>query len=126
MSTTGLSVLVVDDEPNFLILLDRILSREGYQVTAAISAERAVGQLARENFDLAILDINMYPMSGVELLAAIKDRSPMTQVVMITGYPTDHTRDQSEKLGAVGYLTKPIDISELSALLRQLAETHEL
>ncbi len=122
----GLSLLVVDDEANFLILLDRILSREGYQVTAARNAEQAVGHLARENFDLAILDINMYPMNGIEVLAEIKERSPMTQVVMITGYPTKHTRDESKKLGAAGYLTKPIDMSELKALLRQVAETYEL
>ena len=117
----GPSLLIVDDEANFLVLLDRILSREDYQVTAARGAHRAIHHLDRETFDLAILDINMYPMGGVELLAEIKERSPSTQVVMVTAYPTDDTRDECVKLGAAGYLTKPIDISELKNVLRHLA-----
>lgn len=120
-ASMGLSLLVVDDETNFLILIDIVLSREGYQVTAARNAERAVCHLAHEKFDLAILDINMYPMNGVELLAEIKGRSPSTQVVMVTGYPTDHTRDESIKLGAAAFLTKPVDIADLKAVLRHLA-----
>ncbi len=63
----------------------------------------------------------MYPMGGVELLAEIKERSPATQVIMVTAYPTDDTRDECVKLGAAGYLTKPIDISELKNVLRHLA-----
>jgi len=117
----GPSLLIVDDEANFLVLLDRILSREDYQVTAARGADRAIHHLDRETFDLAILDINMYPMGGVELLAEIKERSPSTQVVMVTAYPTDDTRAECVKLGAAGYLTKPIDISELKNVLRHLA-----
>ena len=68
------SLLVVNDETNFILLLERILSREGYQVTAVHGSEEALYQLGRKSFDLAILDIKMYPMNGVELLAEIKRR----------------------------------------------------
>ena len=122
----GPSLLIVDDEANFLILLDRNLSREGYQVTVARGADRALPHINLETFDLAILDINMYPMNGVELLAEVKKLSPSTQVVMVTAYPTDHTCEECMKLGAADYLIKPIKISKLKALLRQLPGAQEL
>ena len=122
----GPSLLIVDDEANFLILLDRILSREGYQVMVARGADRALPHINLETFDLAILDINMYPMNGVELLAKVKMLSSSTQVVMVTGYPTDHTGEECMKLGAADYLIKPIKMAELKGLLRQLTGTQEL
>ena len=77
---------------NPIALLERILSREGYQVTAVHGSEEALYQLGRKSFDLAILDIKMYPMNGVELLAEIKKRSPSTRVIMVSGNLTDDIR----------------------------------
>ena len=122
----GFSLLIVDDELNFLVLLDRVLPREGYEVIIARGTDRALHHIEREKFDLAILDVQMYPMDGVELLAEIKKRSPSTQVIMVTAYPTDFTRDECMKLGAAGYLTKPLELSELKAVLRHLAGAREL
>jgi two-component system, response regulator RegA len=116
----GPSLLIVDDEVNFLVLLDRIFSRD-YRVTVARGTDCAIHLLDREIFDLAILDVKMYPMDGVELLTQIIRRSPSTQVVMVTAYPTDDSRYECVKLGAAGYLTKPIEISELKAVLRLVA-----
>ena len=119
----GLSLLVVDDEANFLVLMDRILSLEGYRVTVAHGSEQALRLLDRqEAFDLAILDIKMHAISGIELLAEIKKRTPSTQVVMVTGYPTDSNRDECIKFGAASYLTKPFELTELKGVLRLLAE----
>jgi len=106
-----LSLLIVDDEANFLALLHRVLSKEGYEIIIAHGCARALRCIERERFDLAVLDVKMHPMSGVELLAEIKNRNPLTQVLMVTGYPTDYTREESVQLGAAGYLTKPIDMS---------------
>ena len=119
------SLLIVNDETNFILLLERILSREGYQVTAVQGSEEALYQLGRKSFNLAILDIKMYPMNGVELLAEIKKRFPSMQVIMVSGNLTDDIREQCKKLGATDYLTKPIQISELKAVVRQHAHTHE-
>ena len=119
------SLLVVNDETNFLVLLERILSREGYQVTAVHGSEEALYRLGCKSFDLAILDIKMYPMNGVELLAEIKRRSPSTRVIMVSGNLTDDIREQCKKLGAADYLTKPIQISELKTLVRRHAHAHE-
>ena len=115
------SLLVVNDETNFILLLERILSRDGYQVTAVHGSEEALYQLGRKSFDLAILDIKMYPMNGVELLAEIKKRSPSTRVIMVSGNLTDDIREQCKKLGAIDCLTKPIQISELKAVVRDHA-----
>jgi DNA-binding response OmpR family regulator len=114
------SVLVVDDEENFLELLDRILSREGYQVTTASDGVQALVHADRESFRLAILDVKMQPISGIEILAELKKRDPTTQVLMISAYPTEETRNECIKLGAAGYLTKPIEMSELKSVLRYL------
>jgi len=66
-------------------------------------------------------------MDGVELLTQIKKRrSPSTQVVMVTAYPTDDSRDECVKLGAAGYLTKPISIQELKTVLLLMAGAREL
>ena len=114
------SVLIVDDEENLLVLLDRILSKEGYQVKTANNAYQALDFVDHEAFHAAILDIKMYPIDGVALLAEIKKRSPDTQVIMVTGYPTADTRNDCMKYGAAEYLTKPLEIQELKSVLRGL------
>ena len=115
------SVLVVDDEENLLVLLERILSKEGFTVRTASNAYQALDFLSKESFDLAILDIKMFPVDGVALLSEIKKRSPSTQVVMITAYPTIDTRNECLKIRASTYLTKPLDIQELKSVVQNLA-----
>ena len=114
------SLLFVDDEPNFLVLVDRVLSKEGYRITTALDSRQALAYIDCVNFSLAVLDIKMAPIDGVEVLARIKKRSPSTRVIMVTGYPTEENRAECMKLGADGYMTKPIDLSELITLLRDL------
>lgn len=114
-------VLVVDDEENLLVLLERILSKEGFVVRTASNAYQALDLVGKEAFDLAILDIKMFPVDGVALLAEIKKRSPSTHVVMITAYPTMDTRNECLKIGASTYLTKPLDIQELKSVVQSLA-----
>jgi ATP-dependent Lon protease len=114
------SVLIVDDEENLLVLLDRILSKEGYRVKTTNNAYQALQFVDGEAFRAAILDIKMYPIDGVSLLAEIKKRSPSTEVIMITAYPTTDTRNDCMKYGAARYLTKPLEIQELKTVLRGL------
>lgn len=117
------SVLIVDDEENLLVLLDRIFDKEGYQVKTASSANQALKLLDRENFDAAIVDVKMYPVGGVSLLAEIKKRSPSTRVIMMTAYPTRDSQDDCIKHGAADYRTKPLEIQELKSIVRQLVST---
>jgi DNA-binding NtrC family response regulator len=120
-TTMERSVLVVDDEENLLVLLERILSKEGFLVRTASNAYQALDLVDRNTFDLAILDIKMFPVDGVALLSEIKKRSPSINVVMITAYPTVDTRNECLKIGASTYLTKPLDIQELKSVVQNLA-----
>jgi DNA-binding NtrC family response regulator len=115
------SVLVVDDEENLLVLLERILSKEGFIVKTASNAYQALDLVDKNSFDLAILDIKMFPVDGVALLSEIKKRSPSIHVVMITAYPTIDTRNECLKIGASTYLTKPLDIQELKSVVQNLS-----
>ena len=107
------NILIVDDEENLLVLLERILTRQGYQVATAQNTYDACNLLQTRLFQLAILDIKMFPLDGVFLLGEIKRRSPSTEVIMITAYPTIDTRNECMKKGASKYLTKPVDIQQL-------------
>ena len=106
-------ILIVDDEENLLLLLQKILSKQGYHVVTAQNSHDAIAFVERRVFQLAILDIKMFPLDGVFLLGEIKRRSPSTEVIMITAYPTIDTRNECMKKGASTYLTKPVDIQEL-------------
>ena len=115
------SVLIVDDETNLLVLLDSVLSKEGFHVSTASNANEALELFDHAGFNIAILDVKMFPVGGVALLAEIKKRSPSTQVVMITAYPTADTRNECLRIGAANYLTKPLDIQTFTTVVRSLA-----
>ena len=114
------AILVVDDEENLLLLLDRILSRQGYQVVTAQNSHDALTWTRKRVFRLAILDIKMFPLDGVKLLHEIKSRCPSTEVIMITAYPTADTRTECLTIGASTYLSKPVDIRELKNTVESL------
>ena len=85
------SVLVVDDEENLLVLLDRVLSKEGYQVKTATDAYEALEFFDQTDIAVALLDIRMHPIDGIALLVEIKKRSPSTHVIMISSRLTTET-----------------------------------
>ena len=118
------NILIVDDEENLLLLLEKILTRHGYQVVTAQNSYDARRLLETRMFQLAILDIKMFPLDGVCLLGEIKSRSPSTEVIMITAYPTIDTRNECMKKGASTYLTKPVDIQELKTTVDGLLLSH--
>ncbi|MGB7946200.1 MAG: response regulator [Candidatus Binatia bacterium] len=120
------NILIVDDEENLLLLLERILSKQGYQVATARNSYDALALLETRVFQLAILDIKMFPVDGVVLLGEIKSRRPSIEVIMITAYPTVDTRDQCMKQGASTYLTKPVDIQELKSTVNNLLTTNDI
>src|SRR5512142_1173704 len=108
-------VLVVDDEPVLLKALESLLTRKGHTVTALDSPIVATQRLAQEDFDVALLDVKMPDLSGIELLTAVKHRRPEIEVIMMTGHATVETALSAVKAGAYDYLTKPFDDVELVA-----------
>lgn len=102
------------------MLLERILSKQGYRVVTAKNTHEAIALAEKRAFQLAILDIKMFPLDGVGLLSEIKNRCPSTPVIMVTAYPTVDTRTECMKKGASTYLTKPVDIQELKSTVSSL------
>lgn len=120
MTTPRQSVLVVDDEENFLTLLKWYLSQRGYEVHAASSADEAFAFLQQHPVDVALLDIRLGGRDGLSLLEQINKHSPSLKVIMMTAYPTVSSIKQAFDRGAARYLTKPVDLQELSNALRLL------
>jgi DNA-binding NtrC family response regulator len=114
------TILVVDDVHHLLELLIRILGKRGFEVQTASNGNEAVKLLEQRPFDLALLDIRMGPMNGIQLLSELKERQPGMKAVMMTAYPTNETRSQALEKGASAYLTKPIDLQELVKTLEFL------
>jgi DNA-binding NtrC family response regulator len=114
------SVLVVDDEENFLTLLKWFLTQRGYDVATALSADDALDMVQKQNFDIALLDIKLGSGNGLTLLEQMTARSPQLKVIMMTAYPTVGSLKQAFSKGAMRYLTKPVDLQELTEALRLL------
>jgi DNA-binding NtrC family response regulator len=108
-----ISILAVDDERNLLELLITVLGKRGFKVKTALNGIEALKLLDQESFQLALLDLKMGPVNGVQLLKEIKDRRPVIKVIMMTAYPTNETRSEASMNGASAYLTKPVDIQKL-------------
>jgi DNA-binding response OmpR family regulator len=112
-------ILIVDDEEEFIQPLAERLSLRDYDVTTSMSGEDAVEKLKQYNYDIVILDVHMPGMGGIETLREIKRLKPLTEVIMLTGNATVETAIEGMKLGAVDYLMKPSETSELISKIDQ-------
>uniref|UniRef100_I2PYU4 Response regulator with CheY-like receiver, AAA-type ATPase, and DNA-binding domains n=1 Tax=Desulfovibrio sp. U5L TaxID=596152 RepID=I2PYU4_9BACT len=107
------AIIVLDDVIDAGVVIKRILERKGHTVGVFTEEEEALAHVAKKKPDLAILDMKLKKLSGVEVLEEIRKRSPDTRVIMLTGYPTLETARESVRLGACEYCVKPIDKEEL-------------
>ena len=120
------TLLVVDDEEVQLNSMAGFLRKQGYRVFAASTPAKAL-ELVRENtIDVVLTDFKMPGMSGVELLAAIKEINPEIDVVVMTAFGSIESATEAMKLGAVDYLTKPIDLQQLRLTLHHVLERKQL
>lgn len=109
----NVKVLVVDDEPAIVDFIDEILTENGYGVESYSDPAQAVNAVKSKNFDLALVDINMPEISGVELSKTIIEASPYTEIVIITGVPDEKNLDPCLRLGLTHFLFKPFNESQL-------------
>ena len=107
------SVLVVDDEESVRRSYARLLGELDWDTQAAADGEQALRAMERHPFDAVLLDLKMPGAGGLELLKALKQRWPESEVVVITGYPTVESAKQALRLGACGYISKPADPDEV-------------
>ena len=126
MPTTMLPhILIVDDEREITEILADLLS-EDYECLKAGSAEQALDCLRAGQFQLVISDITMPGMSGLEMIPHVKQLSPDTVVVMISGMQTVESAIGALRLGAFDYLMKPFDLRQVEAVVKRALEHHEL
>ncbi|MGH9945738.1 MAG: sigma-54-dependent transcriptional regulator [Pyrinomonadaceae bacterium] len=120
-------LLVVDDEKNLRLVIQKEMSRQGHEVETAPEGQAAWELMEARDFDVLLCDINMPRLDGMGLLRRMIEKMPNPpEVIMLTGQGTVETAIEAMKLGAYDYLTKPYRIAELSALVRQAAEKKQL
>jgi cyclic di-GMP phosphodiesterase len=124
-TTASPRILIVDDEAEITEILADLLS-EDYDCLRAGSAEQALAELRRNEFQLVISDITMPGMSGLEMIPHVKTISPDTVVVMISGMQTVESAIGALRLGAFDYLMKPFDLRQVEAVVKRALEHHEL
>ena len=113
MVANGFSVLLVDDEIDFVRVLARRLKARGLDVRTVLSAEDGLEALGERLADVVVLDVRLPGMTGVQALEKIKARHAGIEVVMLTGYADTETSVRVLEMGAFDYLVKPVAIEEL-------------
>lgn len=111
-------ILIIDDDPHFLRVLQRILSGENFLVTATSNPCEAVGLLRSNNFNLIICDLRMPDCDGLNLLQAIRGGGNEVPVIILTAYGEVDTYLEAMNAGATEYLNKPIKSEELISVVR--------
>ncbi len=112
-------VLLVDDEEDFLEVLAERMTSRGIEVSTATSAAEAIRIAENESFDAIIVDLMMPEMDGLEALKLIKEKKPESQVILLTGHATVDKGIEAMKLGAVDFLEKPADLSQLTEKIKK-------
>lgn len=113
-----IKILMVDDEEGYVNVLANRLGKRGIDVTKAISGSQGIRILRKQDFDIALLDLKMEDMDGIEVLKIFKKMVPELVVIMLSGHGAETEAKRGIELGAFDYLTKPCDIEELISKIR--------
>lgn len=106
-------LLLVDDEIGYLEVLSKRLTRRGYKITTASSGTEAIRALRQWEFDLAVVDLKMEDMDGIEVLKVFKKMDPSLKVIMLTGHGSERAARDGITQGAFDYLIKPVGLKRL-------------
>jgi DNA-binding NtrC family response regulator len=112
-------LLLVDDEVGFVDVLTKRISRRGIDVTTALSGSEALQALRHQDFDVAVLDLKMEDMDGIEVLKIFKKMVPEMPVIMLTGHGSEKSAKEGIKFGAFYYLTKPYELDDLIQKIKE-------
>ncbi len=113
------SILILDDEPIVSKRLKPSLEKRGYEVETFTTSIDALQRTRERNFDIVITDLKMEGLDGMEFLAKVKERSPQTEVIVITGFATQETAKESLTKGASEFLAKPFKLSEITRAIEK-------
>jgi two-component system, OmpR family, response regulator len=122
VSPERIRLLLVDDEEGFVNVLSKRISRRNIEVTTAYSGSEAIQTLRNREFDVAVLDLKMEDMNGLEVLKILRIMDPKLAVIMLTGHGSAEAAQKGIELGAYDYLTKPCELEEL---LKKVIEAYQ-
>jgi DNA-binding response OmpR family regulator len=114
-------ILVVDDEHEFLELMNNRLQKRGFTVSVAPTGEQALEMVKAREFDAMVLDVKMPGIDGIEVLRQVKAMRPELPVLLLTGHASMEAAMTGVETGAVDYLLKPVPINDLIMRLRDIA-----
>lgn len=120
------SILVVDDEKNYLVVLSAFLSQEGYETLTADNAQTALEIVKSTDLDLVLTDMKMSPMDGIELLKRVKEMVPDLPVIMMTAYGTVEKAVEAIQVGAFNFILKPFQNETLKQIVDKAVRTYTL
>ena len=120
------SILIVDDEPLIRESLYEILRIDGFRAMMAPTAEEALIEISSKSVDIVLTDMKLPNMGGLDLIGKIKETSPDTEVILITGYGSIETAVEAMKKGAYDYVTKPINDHEIKLMINKIVERKEI
>ena len=120
------SILIVEDDTNIRENLSAILQQNGYHTDTAKNGQEAIKKSNAKFFDLALLDIKLPDMEGIELLTTMNKNLPKTVKIIITGYPTMENAVKALNLGADAYIIKPVKPAKLLALIDRKLEKRQM
>ena len=109
----AIRLLLVDDEQDYLHVLAKRLKKRGLEVCAVFSGSEAIKTMRTQDFDVAVVDLKMQDMDGIEVLKVLKKLDPDLEVIMLTGHGSEQAAREGISLGAFDYLTKPCDLMVL-------------
>ena len=112
-------IFVVDDDENIRNTLKTIFADEGYAVDSASSGSEAISKTEKTAFNVALIDIRLPDMEGVELLTRMRNAFPRTRKIMVTGYPSMQNAIAALNKSADAYILKPVDLEKLLAMIRE-------
>ena len=115
----GIRILLVDDETGYVNVLSNRLKKRKFKVTAVCSGGDAIKTVRGQDFDVAILDLKMEDMDGIEVLKVFNQMDLDMKVIMLTGHGSQEAAQEGIKLGAFDYLTKPCELHDLIAKINE-------
>jgi DNA-binding response OmpR family regulator len=125
MTTQTEHILVVDDEANIRLTLQTLLTREGYEVTAASSGEEAIGLMQQHPFDLLLVDLKMPGVDGMQVVAASRETLPHAAIIVLTGHGSLETAIEGLRHGIFDYVLKTSDPSQVVERVRAGLQDHQ-
>jgi len=120
MNAVSPKILVVDDDDTIRDIVSKMLCQLGFEVSSADSAERGLALFLKNKFDLVITDFSMSGMDGIQLAYCIKEQSPSTQIVLMTGHEKEYILSRIRDTAVDQALFKPITLAQMDAMVQVL------